>query len=226
MKYITKKDSLYPFITYIRRKRKALFWKLSHIKCVTIFSIIAVAFLVLSFYLRFCNPWLSQLFQALSVGIVTGLIVYILGNMRGQKESYLGCIIKQLDEIYQYEHQVYNTYPSLMLVKSYSFDKSKQIDYSEYLYKVFEAAQNYIDALKKMEFSLLTKFLAETKTDIQKMQEELSDIIDSIPEEVTYSSGIKIVQQIITLIRTSADWIEEARQNAEIQQQQIKKYPL
>lgn len=223
---IKKSDPLYSFIKEREQKEKWIFLNAPHIKIMVFCLVASVLFFVLSYFSRPYHPWLSPLLQSLSVGIVTGLIVYVLGNMRTQREKYVLYILKQLTEIYEHEVRIYHAVPTRLELSFYTLGEGKKFNCEERVYEVFNAVDDYITALKKLEYSLLCEFIKETNLNFEQMESCVRKLRETIPDEIDYNYCWQLRKKLIEVIQDSASWIEKKREDYEIMQAQLNKYPL
>lgn len=223
---IKKSDPLYSFIKYREQKERKLFRDTPHIKLISGCILGVLILFLFSYFTRHCHPWFSSLLQSLGVGIITGLVVYVLSNMRNQREKYVSYVLKQLTEIYGYEVKIYNVIPSKMEVSCSFSLTGKKLNWAEKVYEAFEATNNYINALKNLEFSLLRELVDEKNVDFSKMEGKLGELYETIPDEITASYCWELSGNLIKLIDESGEWIEEKRVDFEILHGQLSKYPL
>jgi len=90
-----------PFYKKLNRKRKRekfyRFISLPTVLWIMIFLIVCVSLLILSYFLHESNPWFSGVLVSISCGIITGVILYFLSNLRSGKLHKLEI---EEDEIY------------------------------------------------------------------------------------------------------------------------------
>ena len=95
---------------YKRRRRKEVFCRFISLPTVlwTIgFLIISSGFLLLSYFVYESNPWLSGVLVSIACGIITGVTLYFLSNLRNNK---LHALQIEQDEIYPFYESVHNVF--------------------------------------------------------------------------------------------------------------------
>ena len=132
------KSSFYKKIRRKRRIEKFLrFVSLPTVLLIIALSILFSALLILSFFIYENNPWLSGVLVSISCGIITGVILYFLSNLRSSKLHKLEI---EEDEIYP----IYNLVCDVIFEK-YLIDNSRNL--GTCVYTLQEEAKALVDKL-------------------------------------------------------------------------------
>lgn len=224
---ISKKNN--PFkslIKYIRKTRREAYWNLQIPKWYVALILSAILCFVSSYVLHThckCCEWLSSFLLSIGAGIITGLVVFILGNIREQIKTDVEIKIEQLSNLYDVLEQVYNTVPDKITHKL----SGKTYNYAYCAYKTIKAAQEYIEEIKKLDYKIFNKFIKETAIDVNMLELNIAALdAKEISEDLGYLGAVQIQSEVISIIQEAAEWFEENLREAEMQKQQICKYPL
>lgn len=210
-------------LKYIKKERRNAYWDMP-IPNLHLFLVVVALILILSSYNVFAkNPWISSFFQSCGTGIITGIVVFLLGNIRSKSKEDVDKQVEQLTALYEIIKRVYDSVPDKFIPKNIR----QKYNYKECVIDAIEAADEYVKTIKKLDFPIKKKFIKETSinylelaSDIDKFKEmELSD-------NLNYHSALEILNEIIRILQKSADWFEDALGKAEIQKDQIRKYPF
>ena len=83
-----KRDrNLDALLRYKKKEQRQQFCKLRHIQVIGLSCVITTLLFILSYAMRRQHPWFAPLLQSLGVGMVTGMVLYILGNIRNGTEK-------------------------------------------------------------------------------------------------------------------------------------------
>lgn len=223
-----KRDhSLDVFIRYRRKEQRQQFWKLQHIRVMGLFCVTTALLFILSYAMRKYHPWLTSLFQSLGVGMVTGIVLYILSNIRNGTEKYLEYIYNQLKNLHDLEEKIYFSYPMKIFWSAQLFSKINECDMAHgYLEEVVTASKDYLAALQTVDFKVYKEFQKATSTVFDDLEKNLDNIFSSISEDLTMEAGEAIKDRIVAILEQTMEWFEVKFRNVEIQIGQIKKYPF
>lgn len=173
------------------------------------------------------HPWFAPLLQSLGVGIVTGMVLYILGSIRNGTEKYLEHIYNQLQNLHDLEEKIYFSYPMRMLWRVQPFSKISECDMAHgYLEEVVTASKDYLAALQTVDFQVYKEFQKATSTVFDDLEKSLDNVVFSIQEDLTMEAGEAIKDRIVAILEQTMEWFEIKFRNVEIQIGQIKKYPF
>ncbi len=216
-----KDDQTKALLKYIKKERRNAYWDMPIPNMYVFLLMVALLFILLSLFEK--NQWLSSFFQAGGTGIITGIVVFVLGNIRSQAKENADMVVEQLAAMYQIIKRVYDSVPDKFVQKI----SGQKYNYKECIIGAINAADEYVEAIKKLDFTIRKKFIRETSinylelaADIDKLKEmELSD-------DLKYHSALEIRSEIIRILQKSSDWFENTLRKAEIQKDQIRKYPF
>lgn len=223
-----KRDrNLDALLRYKKKEQRQQFCKLRHIQVIGLSCVITMLLFILSYAMRQHHPWFAPLLQSLGVGMVTGVVLYILGNIRNGTEKYLEHIYSQLKNLHDLEEEIYFSYPMRTLWRAQPFSKINECDMAHgYLEEVVAASKNYLVALKTIDYKVYKEFQKTTSTVFDDLEKNLDNIFSSIPEDLTMEAGEAIKDRIVAILEQTMEWFEVKFRNVEIQIGQIKKYPF
>ena len=223
-----KRDrNLDALLRYKKKEQRQQFCKLRHIQVIGLSCVITTLLFILSYAMRRQHPWFAPLLQSLGVGMVTGMVLYILGNIRNGTEKYLEHIYNQLQNLHDLEEKIYFSYPLRMFWTVQSFSNVNECDMAhEYLEEVVTASKDYLAALKTIDYQVYTEFQKTTSTAFDDLEKSLDNVVFSIPEDLTMEAGEDIKDRIVAILEQTMEWFEVKFRNVEIQIGQIKKYPF
>ena len=223
-----KRDhNLDALLRYKKKEQRQQFCKLRHIQVIGLSCVITTLLFILSYAMRRQHPWFAPLLQSLGVGMVTGMVLYILGNIRNGTEKYLEYIYNQLQHLHDLEEKIYFSYPLRMFWTVQPFSKINECDMAHgYLEEVVTASKDYLAALQTVDFQVYKEFQKATSTVFDDLEKNLDNIFSSIPEDLTMEAGEAIKDRIVAILEQTMEWFEIKFRNVEIQIGQIKKYPL
>ena len=216
-----KDDQTKALLKYIKKERRNAYWDMPIPNLYVFLLMVALLFILLSLFEN--NQWLSSFFQACGTGIITGIVVFVLGNIRSQAKENADMVVEQLAAMYEIIKRVYDSVPDKFVQKI----SGQKYNYKECVIDAIEAADEYVEAIKELDFTIRKKFIKETSinylelaADIDKFKEmELSD-------DLKYHSALEIRSEIIRILQKTSDWFENTLRKAEIQKDQIRKYPF
>lgn len=223
-----KRDrNLDALLRYKKKEQRQQFCKLRHIQVIGLSCVITTLLFILSYAMRRQHPWFAPLLQSLGVGMVTGMVLYILGNIRNGTEKYLEHIYNQLQNLHDLEEKIYFSYPLRMFWTVQSLSNVNECDMAhEYLEEVVTASKDYLVALKTIDYQVYKEFQKTTSTVFDDLEKNLDNIFSSIPEDLTMEAGEAIKDRIVAILEQTMEWFEVKFRNVEIQIGQIKKYPF
>lgn len=222
---ITKKNN--PFkslVKYVRKMRKKAYWKLQIPKWYVILIVCTIlCFLGSAYGYDKGYEWISSFLQSIGTGIITGIIVFILGNIRGQTKEDIRIKIEQLTKLYEIIEQIYNIVPDKATHKL----SGKTYNYAYCAYQTIETAQKYIEEIKKLDYNICKKFVKETAIDVDILEKNIAELKEQeISTDLGYLGAVQIQSEVISIIQEASEWFEENLRETEVQNQQIRKYPL
>lgn len=223
MKKTSQKNMTKRLIKYIKKENREQFWKMTHIKFIFLLGNVSMVLFIVSYFLNAYDTWFSNLFQALGVGIITGMIVYLIGNMRARKQGFLKSVMEQLDSAYQCIKQIYNIHAYFSRWDILSDEMKIK---SKYVYEAIDCAREYVDIVERFDVSLLKKLIKDTNTDFDNIREKLLQIEKNTSENLGYRDSRKIIENIIEVIQKTEDWVDDERRRVEIQIRLLDKYPF
>ena len=223
-----KRDrNLDALLRYKKKEQRQQFCKLRHIQVIGLSCVITTLLFILSYAMRRQHPWFAPLLQSLGVGMVTGMVLYILGNIRNGTEKYLEHIYNQLQNLHDLEEKIYFSYPLRMFWTVQPFSNVNECDMAhEYLEEVVTASKDYLVALKTIDYQVYKEFQKTTSTAFDDLEKSLDNVVFSIPEDLTMEAGEDIKDRIVAILEQTMEWFEVKFRNVEIQIGQIKKYPF
>lgn len=215
-------------IKYIGKSRRKAYWKLPHL-CWYIFFMMVSLICFGGSYILQCikqngNLWVASLLQSIGVGILIGIVIFLLGNIRNHVVEQIDRKVEQYSNLYQILQKVYNSMPDKALARL----NANKYDYEECAYQTLSAAQEYIATIKKLDYALFFEFVRNTDINIDEIIKRLEEIFDNInsKERVEASDAYLIKQDIICTIQDASEWFEIQLEEAEIQKKQIRQYPF
>jgi len=213
-------------IKYIKRKQREAYRNLGIVKAYQILTVLIIACFGVSYV---CNmkelSWYSSLFQSCGVGVVTGMVIYILGNIRVQKKENVDKKVEQLSVVHHQLEVLYNAVPSCAEV----YFEPEKSDYTVELIAVIDAGIEYIKAVKCIDNYIFRELIEEVDVDIQKIESELERLRkEYIYGDLyyTFNEANNIKHKIIEYIQGMSLWLDNQLREAEIQQNQLRRYPL
>lgn len=211
-------------IKYIKKTRRQAYWKLSIPWWYLLLLLLAfICFAISYLCFRSNQQWLSSLLQSGGVGIITGVVVFVLGNIRGQTKDNIERAVIQLSELYKKQKTVYDALPELSVIKL----TGKKYDYAECTFQMLDAAYEYLETIYKVDFYIIKSFMKDTGINIDELKSKISQLRDlDISEDLTYSDAYSLKTKVIEIIQVATNWFEERLREFEIQQQQLRQYPF
>lgn len=218
-----KKNPFRNLIKYIKKTRREAYWKLQIPWWYVLLLLCAVICFALSYSHRDSCGWGSSLLQSCGVGIITGIVIFVLGNIRGQTKDYVDRKVERLSNMYAIQKKINESVPDRVMLKL----SGKKYNYAHCAYQAIEAASEYVEAMKKLDFFILKAFMKETNTDINDIESKINQIrARDISENLSYLDAVKIQGDIIAIIQNATEWFESWLREAELQKEQMRKYPL
>ena len=213
-------------IKCIKRKQREAYRNLGMLKAHGVLTLLTIACFGISYV---CNikglSWYSSLFQSCGVGVVTGMVIYILGNIRVQKKENVDKKVEQLGMVHHQLEVLYNAVPSCAEL----YFKPEKRDYTVELIAAIDAGIGYIKAVKHIDNYIFRELIEEIDVDIQKIESELERLRkEYISGDLyyTFNEANDIKQKIIESIQDMSLWLDDQLREAEIQQDQLRRYPL
>ena len=223
MKKALKDTQTKALLKYINKERRRAYWDMQTPNLYIFFFLAVLACVIFSYNMFETRPWLSNFFQSCGTGIITGIVVFVLGNVRSQSKEDADRIIEQLTRMYEIIKKVYDSVPDKLTRRI----NGKNYNYKDCVIETINAAMEYVEAIKKLEFSLQKKFIRETSINYYDMAVNIDKFTEmDISDDLTYYDAIEIRNDIIYIIQNAADWFEAALRKAEMQKEQIRKYPF
>lgn len=194
---------------------------MSHIIGILLLTVTAVILLAVSYIIRYITPWMSGIIQSIGLGVITGLIVYVLGNMRSAEEKYLVKTSKTLEELLEMEDKI-------MAFWKY---RDKEITISnrecaDVLKEAISVAIKYLDIIGKLDHAIFKKIKSGGYFDYNEMKVKVKDIQTNVPPDADASTYVKIGIQLSEIIQDASYFIFSQNYDVRIKLDQIYKYPF
>ncbi|MBE5934260.1 MAG: hypothetical protein E7262_00525 [Lachnospiraceae bacterium] len=210
------------FIRFVKKRNKQTFFKMTQIRLQIVFFILIVVVLIVSYI--FGDTWFAGVMQSFAVGIITGWIVYILGNVRNQVGQDVCKKVEQLEALYKKLLVVYNSIPdkAIIVITKHKYDTKECIE------TAINAAREYIEAIKRLDITMLEELFRNVEnTNFDNLEVDL----DRIYEKYIDNDEVKVdmhaaKMEIIKVISEVSNWIEDELDKAKNQQRQLCKHPL
>lgn len=210
-------------IKHIKKTRRRAYWKLSIPWWYLLLLLSAFLCFAGSYLCIDNNAWTSSLLQSCGAGIITGVVVFVLGNIRGQTKDNIERAVLQLSELYKIQKTVYDALPELSVIKL----TAKKYDYVECTFQMLDAAYDYLEAITKVDFYIIKSFMKDTGANVDELKSKISQLRDlDISEDLTYSDAYRLKTKVIEIIQVATNWFEDRLSKLEIQQQQLRQYPF
>ncbi len=176
---------------------------------IIIFSCFGVSYMTQEMY-----KWSSTMLQSCGVGVLTGLVVFILGNIRQNEREDVEKKIEKLRHLRELRNKVYNAFPE----KSVRTLDEKEKEYEYYLYEIMEKAKDYISEIRVLNYHI----------DVEKATKEIRELQNSIDEmeKLTHKEILEIRRKVIDIIQKDEEWLENQLNEGEMQKRQLSKYPF
>ena len=223
MKKSEKDNQTKVLLKHINQERRKAYWAMP-IPNVHLLLFVVALILILSSYNIFTkSPWMSSFSQSCGTGIITGIVVFVLGNIRSKAKEDIDKEVEQLTALYEILKRVYDSVPDKFTRKF----SGQKYDYKECVLNTINAAVEYVEAIKKLDFSIKQKFIRETSINCI----ELANDIDKIKERefsnnLNYNDAFDVRCEVLYIIQDAAECFEEMLRKAEIQKDQMRKYPF
>ena len=165
-----KKSPLYKKYKRKRRKEKfSRFIALPTVLWIIAFFTASVLFLLLSYIVNESNPWLSGVWVSVASGIITGVILYFLANLRN---SILQTLDIESDEI----QNIYNLTINV-LSEGHAVDPSRAEGMRQYWTLKCERMIDKLDELQAA-FNGWNAYLFEKKDGLESLSKTVFDLED------------------------------------------------
>ena len=223
MKKRAKDNQMKALLKHIKQERRKVYWEMP-MPNVHLFLLVVALLLILSSYNMFEKYlWISSFFQACGTGIITGIVVFVLGNIRSQAKENADKEVEQLTALYDIIKRVYDSVPDKFTRKF----SGQKYDYKKCVLNTINTAIEYVEAIENLDYSIKKRFIRETSINYYNMAVDIDKFNEmNISDDLTYNDAIKIRSEIIYIIQNAADWFEKELRKAEIQKDQVRKYPF
>lgn len=221
--YRKQRNDIKPFIKYIKKKRRKAFLELDHIGWFIACSIMAIILIIASYLIQECSSWFSSLLQAISTGIITGLVLYILSNIRTLKSNELDNELIKFRELDVLIKETYNHCPRRMMKY---FSRSGQVDFDIELKIAVSCALAASEKIFNLGYSFSKEFEEKLKISVSDFKKTLEEFDESLLESYTEKEIFKLTEDFKNIIYNPFIFISSKLQDIEIQREQIDKYPL
>ena len=224
-KKFKKKSVEHSLLRSIKKERRKSYMELPIIKWYGALFFCTIGCFWISYFLfKFlCLEWWASLLQSCGAGVLTGMIVFVLGNVRSQAKENIVIKVEQLSNLYKILEKVYDSLPDRALL---SVNK-ESCNYSKCTYMTINAEIEYVEEIKKLDYTILKKFINKIDFDFQEKQKKLVTLIEQIDsKELSYSEARRIRNEVIVIIHDASIWFEEQLNRAEMRKQQIRTYPF
>ena len=223
MKKKTKDKQTRALLESIKKERRRAYWSMPIPILHIVLLFVALLFVSLSYVLSAKTSWMSSFFQSCGTGIITGIVVFVLGNIRSQVKENANNTVEQLAAMYEILKRVYDSVPDKFTNKI----SGQKYDYRVCVINTINAATEYVDSIKKLDYSIKKKFIEETAINYQDMFDAIERFREmELPDDLNYNDAFEIRSDIIYIIQNATEWFENILRKAEIQKEQICKYPF
>lgn len=189
-------------IKYIKKTRRQAYWKLAIPWWYLLLLLLAFLCFAGSYLYVDKYEWTSSLLQSCGVGIITGVVVFVLGNIRGQTKDNVERAVIQLSELYKKQKMVYDALPELSVIKL----TGKKYDYAECTFQMLDSAYEYLEAINKVDFYIIKSFMKDTGANIDELKSKISQLRDlDISEDLTYSDAYSLKTKVIEIIQVATN---------------------
>ena len=166
---------------------------------------------------------ISSTTQSCGTGIITGIVVFVLGNMRSKAKKDIDKEVEQLTALYEILKRVYDSVPDKFTRKF----SGQKYDYKECVLNTINAAVEYVEAIKKLDFSIKQKFIRETSINCIELANDIDKIKErEFSDDLNYKDAFGVQSEILYILQDAAECFEAMLRKAEIQKDQIRKYPF
>lgn len=212
-----------PFVKYIKMRRRKAFLELNHVGWFIVCSIIALILIIASYLIKGCSSWFSSLFQSVSAGIITGLVLYVLNNIRSNQANKLDDEINKFRELNILINDIYQNCPS-PLMKSLS--RSGDVEFEHKLMIAIECAKLVSKKLSKMGYDFAEEFEDNTNISIVDFEKIIDSFYESIPEQYTEKLIFEYTDDFKQAISKPFIFISARYQLLEIKKQEMDRKPI
>lgn len=203
-------------LKYIKVRQRKAFLSLFHIILTFVLLITSALLIIGSYFLTYLSGWFSSLLQSLGIGIITGIVVYIMGNIRETTKGNIKREIAQLEKLYSIINKIYYIKPYRNF---YSNDEYQMLP--EHLYNY---SMEYLNLLKKLDYPLKVTLIRETNFDFDNVENNINKILDNLQ-----MNNCNLREAYYEIIRNLQDvnlWLDERLDEDKIKDIQIERYPL
>lgn len=226
IKKIIKKNSMRnSILKYYRKERKKSYMELPIIKWYISLLLCAIGCFGISYFLfKFLRlEWWASLLQSCGAGVLTGMIVFVLGNVRSQAKENIAIKVKKLSNLYNILKKVYDSFPD----RSLNVINEEPCNYSNCAHVTINAGIEYVEEIKKLDYFILRKFLKKIDFDFDEKKKEFIKLKKKITsKDLSYGEAKRIRDEVIVIIQEASIWFEEQLNRVETQKQQIRTYPF
>lgn len=149
-------------IKYRRKEKQKNVFYLTNLWAFILLLVLAVAFFFASFYYRECE-WFNGFSLSLGGGLTTGLVLYLLSNLRANKYAR---IKKEYDSL----KAIHDTMIAIIAITRAGFlSKMFKIDFDEISYQVLEQLENLEKECLNIPSSLFP-IMTEDKQDLLNLE--------------------------------------------------------
>ena len=114
--------------------------------------------------------WWASLLQSCGAGVLTGMIVFVLGNVRSQAKENIAIKVKKLSNLYNILKKVYDSFPD----RSLNVINEEPCNYSNCAHVTINAGIEYVEEIKKLDYFILRKFLKRIRDEVIVIIQEAS----------------------------------------------------
>ena len=240
IKKIIKKNSMRnSILKYYRKERKKSYMELPIIKWYISLLLCAIGCFGISYFLfKFIITLnvqklifiydnffilIIKILQSCGAGVLTGMIVFVLGNVRSQAKENIAIKVKKLSNLYNILKKVYDSFPD----RSLNVINEEPCNYSNCAHVTINAGIEYVEEIKKLDYFILRKFLKKIDFDFDEKKKELIKLKKKITsKDLSYGEAKRIRDEVIVIIQEASIWFEEQLNRVETQKQQIRTYPF
>lgn len=159
--------------------------------CLVLFIIAVVVFFVSYGCQNY--QWVSSLLLSSGVGILTGIIVFFLGNIRNRVKDDIDRKVEQFNGLYQILINVYHSLPGF---------NPERYDYTDCACQTLQASLEYIEAIRRLDHQFLLEFINETGITLAGMTQEIYDIYEKYSfENLQYKDAAVIRIEVIRIFK-------------------------
>lgn len=222
-----KNDSVINIIRQARKEKFANFIRLPNV--ILLMTLILIVAIITCVSLL-CNingyQWCSNFLLSISAGFVTGIILYILTNVRNISERMIYKNIKPLEDMDKIGHNLYfkTNYKIQLAFNSIDGKRSSEMDWQELNQEIILDLKSFCELCKKLDYNIYHNIFRKNGYEFSYMEETIRKL--ETYEVTNKQDFIVFSEEVLKNFRDIIDIVNEEYGNIRWKEMILKNNPV